>query len=190
MAIWKASSPDDDYGRIIRLLILLGARSGEIAGVSWSELELNAGTWNLPKERSKNHRAHLIVLPEPALEIIRGVPQRADRDQLFGDRADSGFTGWSQAKAALDRRLGDSLRPWRGHDIRRSVATGMADIGIAPHVIEAVLNHYGGHKRGVSGIYNRSRYDREVTAALARWADHVLALVEGRATGDRVVLFR
>jgi integrase len=190
VAIWKASSPDDDYGRIIRLLILLGARSGEIAGVSWSELELNAGTWNLPKERSKNHRAHLIVLPEPALEIIRGVPQRADRDQLFGDRADSGFTGWSQAKAALDRRLGDSLRPWRGHDIRRSVATGMADIGIAPHVIEAVLNHYGGHKRGVSGIYNRSRYDREVTAALARWADHVLALVEGRATGDRVVLFR
>jgi hypothetical protein len=66
----------------------------------------------------------------------------------------------------------------------------MADIGIAPHVIEATLNHYSGHRRGVAGIYNRSRYDREVTAALARWADHVLAVAEGRVQGDRVVPLR
>jgi hypothetical protein len=71
-------------------------------------------------------------------------------------------------------------------DIRRSVATGMADIGVAPHIIEACLNHYSGHRRGVAGIYNRSRYDREVTAALARWGAHVQALVEGR-TEDKVV---
>lgn len=188
VAIWKASSPDDDYGRIIRLLILLGARSGEIAGMSWSELDLDVGTWHLPKERSKNHRAHLIVLPAPALEIIRTVPQQAGRDQLFGARADCGFTAWSQSKAALDRRLGDGVKPWRGHDIRRSVATGMADIGIQPHIIEAVLNHYTGHRRGTAGIYNRSRYDREVTAALTRWADHVLVLVEGRES--KVVTLR
>ena len=190
VAIWKVSSPDNDYGRIIRLLMLLGARSAEVGGMCWSELNLDAGTWNLSAARSKNHRAHLIVLPAPALEIIRAIPQRADRDQLFGDRADRGFTGWSQAKAALDRRLAGGVRSWRGHDIRRSVATGMADIGIAPHVIEATLNHYSGHRRGVAGIYNRSRYDREVTAALARWADHVLAVAEGRVQGDRVVPLR
>ena len=56
----------------------------------------------------------------------------------------------------------------------------MADIGIEPHVIEAVLNHYGGHRRGVAGTYNRSTYERAVKAALARWSEHVLALVEGR----------
>ena len=66
----------------------------------------------------------------------------------------------------------------------------MADIGIQPHIIEAVLNHYTGHRRGTAGIYNRSRYDREVTAALARWAAHVLALVDGRAENKVVPLQR
>ena len=170
--------------------MLLGCRAGEIGGMRWSELDLAAGTWCLPKERSKNHREHKITLPSPALEIIRAVPRQHGRDHLFGARGTNGFTGWCHTKRALDRRLGDRVQPWRVHDIRRTVATGMADIGIAPHIIEAVLNHHSGHRRGVAGTYNRSDYGREVTAALARWADHVLALVEGRAHGDRVVPLR
>ena len=79
--------------------------------------------------------------------------------------------------------------PWRVHDIRRSVATGMADIGIEPHVIEEILNHRSGHRRGVAGVYNRSPYEKAVRLALARWADHVLALVEGRAPADNVLAF-
>ena len=82
----------------------------------------------------------------------------------------------------LDHRLGDSVKPWRVHDIRRTVATGMADIGIQPHIIEAALNHFSGHRRGVAGIYNRSTYALEVKSALERWSNHVLALVEGRAS--------
>jgi integrase len=190
VAIWLACDPDGDYGRIIRLLILLGSRSGELGGMAWSELDLDAGTWHLPKERSKNHRAHLIVLPKPALEIICAIPRRADRDQLFGGRVGRGFTAWPRSKAALDRRLDGRVKPWRGHDIRRSVATGMADLGIQPHIIEAVLNHYTGHRSGTAGIYNRSRYDREVTAALGRWATHVLALVDDRAENKVMLLQR
>ena len=68
------------------------------------------------------------------------------------------------------------------HDIRRTVATGMADLGVEPHVIEAALNHFSGHRRGVAGIYNRSSYERAVRSALLRWSEHVLALVEGRTT--------
>jgi len=68
---------------------------------------------------------------------------------------------------------------WRVHDIRRTVATRMADLGVQPHVIEAVLNHQSGHRAGVAGIYNRSRYEREVRAALALWADHVHSVVTG-----------
>src|SRR5262249_2381399 len=64
---------DDDYGRIIRLLILLGSRRQEVGGMRWSELDLTAGTWTLPAERSKNHRAHKITLPPAALEIIRAA---------------------------------------------------------------------------------------------------------------------
>ena len=66
---------------------------------------------------------------------------------------------------------------WVVHDIRRSVATGMADIGIAPHIIEQILNHQSGHKGGVAGIYNRSSYAAEKAAALVRWAEHVASII-------------
>ena len=108
----------------------------------------------------------------------------AHRDHLFGVRGD-GFRAWADGKAALDKRLGDTVAPFVLHDIRRSVATGMADIGVQPHIIETILNHQGGHKRGLAGIYNRSSYQREVKAALALWEDHVRALVEG---GERVIV--
>ena len=185
VAIWRESG-DDDFGKIVRLLILLGSRRQEIGGMRWSEFDLNAGTWTLPKERSKNHRAHTITLPPVALDIIRSVP-RGERDHLFGERAGSGFTGWSNAKTELDRRL-DGVAPWKLHDLRRSVATKMADIGIEPHHIEAVLNHYSGHRRGPHGIYNKSAYERQVKAALVRWSEHLLVLVEGRASDNVVAL--
>jgi integrase len=182
VAIWNACG-DDDPGRIIRLLILLGSRRQEVGGMRWSELDLNAGTWTLPAERSKNHRSHMIALPAEALAIIKSVP-RTSRDHLFGDRADTGFTGWSHARAGLDRRLAGGIvkQPWHIHDLRRTFATRMADLGVEPHVIEATLNHFGGHRAGVAGVYNRSSYERAVTAALVRWSEHVRALIEGRAS--------
>jgi integrase len=191
VAIWNACG-DDDYGRIVQLLILLGARRSEIGGMRWSELDLTAGTWALPAERSKNHRAHTITLPPPALAIVRAASDLrfasltrqqlpfGNRGHLFGVRAGSGFAAWDHGRATLDRRLVGAVKPWRLHDLRRSVATKMADIGIEPHVIEAALNHFSGHRRGVAGVYNRSPYERAVKAALARWSERVLALVEGR----------
>ena len=100
------------------------------------------------------------------------------RDQLFGERSDLGFTQWG-AKRDLDARLSESVKPWTLHDLRRTAATGMADIGVQPHIIGAALNHISGHKVGVAGIYNRSSYEREVRNALALWADHVRAIAEG-----------
>jgi len=178
VAIWRATG-DDDFGKIVRLLILLGSRRQEIGGIAESELDFEAGTWTLPKERSKNGRAHTIVLPPAALEIIKAVPRRS-RDRLFGDRAGVGFTSWSRGKREIDQRLTGAVDPWRIHDIRRTAATKMADIGIEPHVIEAALNHFSGHRRGVAGIYNRSPYERAVKTALTQWSEHVLALIEGR----------
>jgi integrase len=177
-AIWTACQ-DDDFGRIVRLLALTGARRAEIAGMCWSELDLDNGLWSLPKERAKNKRALLLPLPPLALSIIKSVPERVGRDQLFGDRAASGFTDWSHAKQALDQRLAGKAKAWRLHDLRRTCATRMADLGVQPHVIEAVLNHYGGHRAGVAGVYNRSPYEREMRGALALWANHVATIVEG-----------
>ena len=186
VAIWNACG-NDDFGRIVRLLILTGSRRSEVGGMRWSEIDLDAGTWTLPEERSKNHRAHTITLPAAALALV-GTIWLSNRDHLFGARAERGYTNWDYDRAALDCRLDGAAKPWRLHDIRRTVATRMAEIGIPPHIIEAVLNHYGGHRAGVAGVYNRSPYEREVKAALARWSEHVSALVEGRDESNVVPL--
>jgi integrase len=183
-ALWRACG-EDDAGRVTKLLLVTGARRSEIGGMRWSEINLEVGTWTLPKERSKNGRELRLMLPALALNIIKKVPQLVGKHTLFGEWSEHGFTRWWQAKRDLDERLGDAVKPWRFHDLRRSVATGMADIGIAPHIIEAALNHISGHKAGVAGIYNRSSYEREVRNALAQWADHVRTLVEG---GERKVV--
>jgi integrase len=181
--IWLACG-DDDHGRIIRLLILLGARRQEIGGISWTELDLESPqpSWTLPKGRSKNKRPHTLPLLPMALGII-SVPRMMSRDRLFGTRAAEGFSSWPQGKRMLDQRTG--VENWTVHDLRRSVATGMADIGIQPHIIEHILNHQSGHRRGPAGIYNRSNYQHETRIALARWEDHIRTLIDG---GERKVI--
>jgi len=176
---------EDHYGKIIRLLILLGARRQEIGASAWPEFDLESPqpSWTLPKERSKNGRAHTLPLLPMALAIIRSVPRMVSRDRLFGSRAAEGFSSWPQGKRALDQRCG--IGNFVIHDIRRSVATGMADIGVAPHVIEHILNHQSGHRSGVAGIYNRSSYQRETRMALVLWEDHLRALIDG---GERKVI--
>ena len=90
----------------------------------------------------------------------------------------------SQRKAMLDTKIaasnnGYDMAPWVHHDLRRSVATGMAEIGIAPHIIEAILNHTSGHKGGIAGIYNRAQYGPEKAQALVRWDKHIRSIVSG-----------
>jgi integrase len=178
--IWNACK-DDDYGRIIRLLILIAARRAEIGGMRWSEFDdpEHPTTWTLSAERSKNGRAHTLPVLSMAAEIISIVPKLVSRDHLFGARSEDGFASWDKGKIALDARSGVSN--WTPHDIRRSVATRMADIGVQPHIIEQVLNHQSGHKSGPAGIYNRSNYERDVRNALALWEDHIRTLVAGGA---------
>jgi integrase len=178
-AVWCACG-DDTFGKIVRLLLLTGARRSEVCGMRWSEIE--GGIWRLPSERTKNKRPHTLPLTPMALEIVTSVPRMVGRDLLFGERSSVlGFTQQAEAKRELDGRLGNKVAKWTLHDLRRTAATGMADIGVQPHIIEAVLNHISGHKVGVAGIYNRSSYEREVKTALLRWADHIRTLVEGDA---------
>jgi integrase len=178
-SIWRACG-DDDHGRIIRLLILTACRRAEIGDMSRSELD--DGTFTIPEARSKNGKAHTLPVLPLMSRIIRDVPHMAFRDQLFGVRG-RGFTSWAQGKTALDERSG--VTDWTVHDIRRTVATRMGDLGILPHVVEQILNHQSGHRGGVAGVYNKSPYANEVRAALATWHDHIRTLVEG---GERKIL--
>jgi integrase len=179
-AIWAACA-EDDYGRIVRLLILTGQRRDEVGSMRWEEVDTEAALWRIPGERTKNHRPHEVPLSSPALAILQSIPRREERAFVFGDGSGP-FQGWSKARAGLDRRLvkaGHQLAPWRLHDLRRTVATRMAELGVQPHVIEAVLNHVSGHRAGVAGIYNRALYAAEKRDALERWAQHVLKHVAG-----------
>ena len=182
-AVFRAAD-DSEFGTIIKLLVLLGARRQEIGSMCWHELDLVGGTWSLPAARSKNHRAHVVRLPPTALRILRAIPHRGDT--VFGKTA-NGFVSWSREKRLFDARLPASVRPFRLHDLRRSTATGLANIGVEPHVVEMVLAHVG-HRSGISGVYNHSRYGEQARVALARWDDHLQGLLEGRA--DTVVALR
>jgi integrase len=172
--VWRACG-DDAYGAVIKMLILTGQRRDEIGGLRWDEVRDN--TVVLPGDRTKNRRPHVVPLSAPAQAILAGRPRTSEF--VFDN-----LRSWAYGKQRLDARLaaaGVKLEKWIQHDLRRSVATGTAELGIAPHIVEAVLNHVSGHKAGIAGVYNRATYEKEKRAALAMWADHVIATVEGRA---------
>jgi integrase len=179
--VWRAL-PDSDYGVIVKLLFLTGQRRDEIAALRWHEIDSKTSVIILPRERTKNGRPHIIPLAPTARTLLADISVREGREFAFGKNAGP-FSDWSHRKKKLDNAIaenGKPLLPWTIHDIRRTVATGMADIGVQPHIIEAVLNHVSGHKGGIAGVYNRANYAAEKAAALARWDEHVTCLVEGR----------
>jgi integrase len=182
VSVWSAL-PANEYGNIVKLLTLTGCRLQEIGSLQWSEIDLEARTITLPPQRTKNKQQHVIPLSDTALEILKAIPRRNGRDLVFGIGA-GGYGGWSRAKVNLDKAV-QLKEPWVVHDLRRTAATGMADLGVQPHVIEAVLNHISGHKAGVAGIYNRSTYGAEKRAALALWASQ-LAVAIAQANGANV----
>jgi integrase len=182
-AIWTATAGADDYSAIVRLLLLTGCRADEIGSLSWPEVFGDRIV--LPGARTKNSRDHIVPLSAPAQTILEARPKMLNRDFVFGrPHNNAGFTGWSACKVLLDERIKASrakIENWCNHDLRRTVATRMGELGVAPHIIEAVLNHVSGHKHGVAGIYNRATYADEKQAALILWADHLMSVVEGKA---------
>jgi integrase len=174
VAIWKGL-PDSDYGCIVKLLMLTGQRRDEIGSLRWSEVDVDGKMIELPADRAKNGLPHRIPLSDEALAVLKSCIRSPAREYVFGDSA-NGFSGWSKAKARLDNLTGIN-EPWVLHDLRRTAATRMADLGVLPHIIEAALNHVSGHKRGVAGIYNKATYEPEKRAALELWANHIRAAV-------------
>jgi integrase len=169
--IWLALG-GDHHATIVKLLMLTAQRASEITGLRWEEVDFGRGVISLPGSRTKNGRPHEIPMSPTVRGLLEAQPRR--RDLVFGIRGGP-FSRLSHGKAALDARL--VLSHWTHHDLRRTAATRMADIGIQPHVIEAVLNHVSGHKGGIAGIYNRASYAAEKAAALTRWDTHVAGLV-------------
>lgn len=174
-AIWSATANPGDHNLIVGLLILTGQRREEVATARWTEIDVKRALWSIPAERTKNKRSHDVPLSKYALGIFENLPIREGRNLIFGE-TDGPFSGWNKSKERLDRRFGVSS--WTLHDLRRTVVTGMAEIGIQPHIVEAVVNHVSGHKAGVAGICNRATYAEEKRAAMDKWAEHLLSIVD------------
>jgi integrase len=178
---WAAAhNVGEPFGAVLRLLLLSGARLNEIAGLRWDELSEDGTALNIPGTRTKNHRAYVVPLAPMARDIVAGIPRIEGCSFLFSTNGRTPVSGWSKIKKRLDRAMGDPPA-WRIHDLRRCAVTGMAESGIAPHVIELVVNHVSGARAGVAGIYNKSELLPERRVALERWAAHVAGLVAGKS---------
>jgi len=185
------------FGRIAQLLTLTGARRDEIAEAQWSDVDLDAKVLKVVASRSKNKLPHEIPLSDGAVRIIETLPRIGGRDgYIFTTTGHTPVSGWSRAKAHIDRALreeadargNDPPADWVLHDLRRTAASGMAGIGIPPHVVEAVLNHKSGTIKGVAAVYNRYSYASEKRQALDAWARRLEAIVGGEATSNVVEL--
>lgn len=183
-----ASTLSFPYGAITRLLILTGARRGEISALRWEEIDTTNAVIRLPAQRMKANVAHIIPMSDIVVETLSTAP-RFDRkegevDFVFsqGTTPPSGFSKW---KAGLDRAVRDiaekegaTVAPFTLHDLRRTAASTMAALGVAPHIIEKVLAHTSGTFAGVAGVYNRYSFESETRDALNKLSAHVQEIVK------------
>jgi integrase len=190
---WKACDAlGGVYGPLYQMLLLTGCRLREVSDMTRDELgdatSNSYGVWEIPGDRSKNHLPLLLPLPQPALDIINNVKSH-DAGLVFTNNGRTPVSGFSRHKKLLDAemsRIAGHPIKFRIHDLRRTFSTKLNEspddggLGIAPHIVEALLNHVSGSRGGVAGTYNRARYLPEKRVALARWADHIEGLVSGR----------
>ncbi|MEQ8659171.1 MAG: tyrosine-type recombinase/integrase [Hyphomicrobiales bacterium] len=161
------------FKQFVQLLILTGQRRGEVAGMRWSELDLDNALWTLPAKRTKNASSHIVPLAPLAIDILKSVPRFLDSDLVFTTNGKTPISGFGRLKERLDQAVGLDTEDWRFHDLRRTMATNMAMMRVQPHIIEAILNHKTGIVSGVAAVYNRHAYLDEKREALERWAKKV-----------------
>lgn len=192
--IWHAlPAPDGrsrDYGAIVKLLMLTGARRDEIADLRWSEIDAENALITLPPHRTKQKQEHRIYLTQAMLDILTVLPHRATnhdgtaRDFVFGTGKNpqhgfQGFGGTQNPKQEVNARLqakGTPVEDWDYHDFRRSMTTIMCErLGIEPHIADLSIGHLVGSK--VSRVYNRAQYAEPRRRAMQTWSDHLMGAV-------------
>jgi integrase len=166
------------FGPFIKIAILLGQRREEIAGMRWSELDAELTLWTLPAARAKNGVLHQVPLAPWPRSILANLPRIAGSDFVFTSTGKASISGYSKCKARLDAAItslndGVPIPPWRLHDLRRSMASHMAKLGVQLPVVEKLLNHVSGTFGGVAGIYQRHDFADEKRQALELWSQHL-----------------
>lgn len=179
--VWKqAPNCHRCFGPIVRLLLVTGQRREEVTGLKWEELDRGERHWSLPGARTKNREPSTIPLNDLAiaeLDLVANGEAWPKCGRVFPTSTGAGFTAYSKGKTKLDELIsedgGDDLPSWRLHDLRRTLATGFQRLGVRFEVTEAVLNHVGGSRSGVAGVYQRHDWRDEKREALRLWNGHI-----------------
>jgi integrase len=188
--LWRGSQELSYLFRsLFRLLLLTGQRREEVAGIDWRELDRSTALWGLPASRSKNNKPNLVPLSGPAiaeLDDLAGGKDWPKSGLVFSTTGTTSVSGFSKAKRRLDEVMahaaGRDIEPWRIHDLRRTVATGLQRLGARFEVTEAVLNHVSGSRSGVAGVYQRHDWAHEKRDALDAWGEHLSAILATKKT--------
>jgi integrase len=171
------------FGGIIELLALAGQRRQEVARLTGDELDLANRVWTIPASRTKNGKPHFVHLSNQVLSVLMRMP-RLGRF-IFSNSGTKPFQAFSAAKRQLDALSGVS--GWRLHDLRRTCVSGMARLGIPPHVADKILNHQAGTISGVAAVYQRHEFLAERKHALDLWGDHVDSIVAAASAHPSVI---
>jgi integrase len=179
-ALRAARSVGGPFGGIVELLALTGQRREEVARMTWDEVDFELGLWALAGARTKNGKGHVVHLSEPAAALLRSTPRLGL--YVFTGNGSTPFQNFTLSKRQLDKLSGVSA--WRLHDLRRTVVSGMARLGVAPHVADRILNHVGGTIAGVAAVYQRHEFMAERRTAIEIWGKHVSTLLNSESTAE------
>ena len=162
------------WGPLTRLLLLTGQRRGEIVGLKWSEIDLEAARITKAGSTTKNRKGHVTHLSTQALDIVSSI-ERGDSDLVFTTTGTTPVSGLSRVKRRLDVLLGEDFEPWRFHDIRTAMATALAEAGEPETVVDRVLNHAasGSAPSAVARVYNQAEQLPQRAKVLDKWAELV-----------------
>jgi integrase len=192
--VWQAAWPPPDaesvypIGQFIHLLLILGCRRGELADMTWDEVDLVRGTWTLKGGRTKNGDPRIVPLPRLAGDIFAAMPKFNGQfvfSTTYGRRPISGF---AKIKKTLDRRItklnGSKPVPgWRLHDLRRSMRTNLSALSIPSKVAELMIGHRQG---GVEAVYDLHSFQTEQRAGFEAWCTRLISIVEPPGGGNVV----
>jgi integrase len=176
--VWRATSAlPYPFGPFFQLVVLTLQRREEVASMRWSEISDDLKVWQIPGERMKNGKPHVVHLSEHVQDILRRIPRIENSDFVFTTTGATSISGFSRAKAALDlQTVSDGqgpVTPWRLHDLRRTGVSTLARLGFDSIVVDMLLAHQPAKLRGVASIYQRHSFADERARALEVWGTHV-----------------
>lgn len=166
------------FGALILLLLLTGQRLREVAGMRWEEIDLARREWIIPGSRTKNKRTHLVPLSRQVIAMLKQLQSNgSDQGLVLTTNGRTPISGFSKAKVAIDELIAKvasrTVPDWVMHDLRRTMATGCAELKVPIEHSEAILNHVSGSRGGVAGTYHLYQFAKEKRVALQQWADRV-----------------